>query len=269
MTAVGDVQRAPAVQLAPARSRPRWLIAVATVLGVAITASLGRWQLDRAAQKEVMQAKLESRAELPVLGLRDLALSESDAQQQHYRRVRLQGRWLAGRTVFLDNRQMDGRVGFYVVTPLLLSTGDAVLVQRGWVPRDAADRTRLPAVPAQEGMVTVEGRVAPPPARTYALGAIDEGVIRQNLNVSSFAVESGVSLRPLSVQQTGMQTAADTLRRTWPAPALDVHKHYGYAAQWFGLALLIGGLFLWFQVRSPRRPVQETTGAPGPEQPAP
>jgi surfeit locus 1 family protein len=56
----------------------------------------------------------------------------------------VQGRWLPVAPVFLDNRQMDGRPGFFVLSPLQLDRGDVVLVQRGWVPRDMQDRSRLP-----------------------------------------------------------------------------------------------------------------------------
>ena len=37
------------------------------------------------------------------------------------------------------------------------------------------------------------------------------------------------------------------------APAADVHKHYGYAFQWFALCALIVGLYVWFQLIRPRR----------------
>jgi surfeit locus 1 family protein len=47
--------------------------------------------------------------------------------------------------------------------------------------------------------------------------------------------------------------AADGLHRHWPPPAVDVHKHYGYAFQWFALAALILGLYVWFQVLAPYR----------------
>jgi surfeit locus 1 family protein len=36
-------------------------------------------------------------------------------------------------------------------------------------------------------------------------------------------------------------------------PASDVHKHYGYAAQWFGLSALVITLYAWFQLIRPRR----------------
>lgn len=239
---------------AAARRRSAWVVLAAAIVGAAVTARLGIWQLSRAAEKERAQAALESRAVAAPISPAELATSPSDAISQHYRRVRLQGRWVGGRTVFLDNRPMAGRTGFYVVTPLLLGDGgDAVLVQRGWVPRDSNDRTQVPAVPSPEGIVVVEGRIAPPPARLYELGAEGQGPIRQNLDPQTFARESGLRLRPMSVQQTDAAGApSDGLLRQWPAAALDVHKNYGYAFQWFALAALITGLYVWFQLVRPR-----------------
>jgi len=53
-------------------------------------------------------------------------------------------------------------------------------------------------------------------------------------------------------QADGAAADADGLLRHWPAPAFDVHKHYGYAFQWFALAALITGLYVWFQLVRPR-----------------
>lgn len=230
----------------------RLVVLLAAVAGIALTARLGLWQLSRAAEKESMQASLQARGSEPPLASTALARSPDEAASQHHRRITLQGRWIGGRTLFLDNRPMDGRAGFVVVTPLALEDGDAVLVQRGWTPRDAADRTRVPEVASPEGVVRVEGRVAPPPSRLYELGGEGQGAIRQNLDLDAFARETGLRLRPLTVQQTDADAVADGLLRHWPAPAFDVHKHYGYAFQWFALATLITGLYVWFQLVRPR-----------------
>jgi surfeit locus 1 family protein len=230
------------------------VVLVAALAGVVLTANLGAWQLRRAAQKIALQTLLEKRAALPELLTAELATSPEQAEAQHYRQVRLRGRWLASRNVFLDNRQMDGRVGFYLVTPLLLDgRDDAVLVQRGWVPRDLQDRVRLPTVATPAGPVEVVGRIAPPPARLFEFAATASGSIRQNLDVREFAVEAGVQLAPLSVQQTATAaTAGDGLRRDWPPPAVNVQMHYGYAFQWFVLSALMAGLYVWFQLVRPR-----------------
>ena len=128
---------------------------------------------------------------------------------------------------------------------------EAVLVQRGWVPRDLRDRTLLPAVPTPPGQVEVAGRIAPPPARLYEFADAASGAIRQNLDLGAFRAESGLPLAPLSVQQTD-SPPCDGLLREWPRPAVDVQKHYGYAFQWFALCALMAGLYVWFQLVRPR-----------------
>jgi surfeit locus 1 family protein len=229
------------------------LILLATLLGVGVTASLGRWQLSRAAQKTAMQQAMDERAMLSALPQSAWPTDVQAAQAQHYRPTRAEGTWLAARTVFLDNRQMDGRVGFYVVTPLLVAPGQAVLVQRGWVPRDALDRTRLPTVATPESPLAISATIAPLPTKLLALGGPDAGVIRQNLDADAYAREIGVRLLPFSLLQQGVSVPDDGLLRHWSRPAVNVQTHYGYAAQWFGMAALLVGLYVWFQLIKPRR----------------
>lgn len=230
-----------------------WIVALATVVGMAATAALGTWQLGRAAQKEALQAALDERSQLPALEVAQLAQTHEQAFSQHYRNAKLVGTWLVQRTVYLDNRQMNGHPGFFVVTPLLLGSGDAVLVQRGWLPRDMRDRTLLPPVPTLPGQVVVEGRIAPPPAKLYAFAGEESGPIRQNLEPEVFAREIGVPLRPVSLMQVVPPSPDDGLLRQWSRPAVDVHKHYGYAFQWFALCALMAGLYVWFRILRPRR----------------
>jgi surfeit locus 1 family protein len=240
-----------------ARAR-RLVVALAAVAFALLTARLGWWQLDRAAQKEALQQALEYSVALPPLPAQALARTPAPAAEQLHRRVMVRGQWLPERTVFLDNRQMDGRPGFFVLTPLRLDDGSAVLVQRGWVPRDAQERTRLPPIATPAQPVTLTARVEGPPARLYEFTPQggEAGPIRQNLSLEAFADETQLPLRPLTLLQLdddAAAPAADGLRRHWPLPAVDVHKHYGYAVQWFSLAALITGLYVWFQLIRPRR----------------
>ncbi len=234
-------------------ARIRFVLITCAALAVALlTARLGVWQLSRAAEKNALQAAIEQRARLPVLDA--LPSAAEPASSSHHRRVQLRGRWSPAHTVYLDNRQMNGRPGFFVVTPLVLADGRAVLVQRGWLPRDADERTRIDDAPAPEGEVRIDGRIAPPPARLFEFEGADTGRIRQNIDLDAFARETGLRLAPLlSVLQTG---SADTLQRDWPAPATGVAKHHGYAAQWFGLSALVVILYVWFQLIQPRRATQ-------------
>jgi surfeit locus 1 family protein len=242
--------------LASMSARARFALVTLAALAMALlTARLGLWQLDRAAEKTAMQEAIEQRQQQSALhGAAVLPSEASQAAALHHRRIELSGRWADMHTVYLDNRQMDGRPGFFVVTPLLLDDGRALLVQRGWIARDSTERTRieLPAAPA--GRVTVAGRIAPAPARLYEFGGDAAGRIRQNLDIDAFARETGLRLVPLSLLQTPPVSPADGLRREWPVPASGVSKHHGYAFQWFGLSVLVVVLYVWFQFIQPRRP---------------
>jgi len=231
-----------------------FIVLLAAVVGALGTARLGLWQLDRAAQKTALHEALLARGALPTLDAAQLARSPERVAEQQHRRVVLEGRWLASYSVYLDNRQMNGRPGFFVVTPLQIAPDDAVLVQRGWVPRDSRERERLMAVDTPAGLVRVEGRIAPGLARQYEFEGAAVGAIRQNLDVAGYARETGLALRPLAVVQLKDSAAlADGLQRQWTPAVLDVSKHHGYAAQWFALSALITGLYVWFQLIRRRR----------------
>jgi len=234
-------------------SRRRFLVVLlAAIVAVGLTFRLGIWQLDRAAQKRAMQAAIDLSARLSPL--RNADLDAGSAEAQLHRGVKLRGHWLADRTVFLDNRPMHERVGFYVVTPLQLDgRREAILVQRGWVPRNPQDRAELPAVPSANGEIELTGRLEIAPTRLFEFSPSVGGLIRQNLASAAFAKETGLALLPLTVFQTAPVDADDALPRDWPAPDLGLQTHYGYAFQWFALSALFLGLYVWFQIIQPRK----------------
>ncbi len=236
----------------PARPRSLgarfWLVALAALIGAGVTLRLGFWQLSRAEQKQAVQANIEQRFTLPPLGPAELAAAATRADPELlYRRVLLQGHWLADHTVFLDNRQVAGKPGFYVLTPLqLLPSGLTVVIQRGWVQRNFIDRNALPRLDTPKGDVWVQGRIAPAPAKLYEFGNAQEGKIRQNLDLARFQAELGLPLAAFTVMQSDPQ--GDGLVRDWPAIDFGVDKNLGYAFQWFAFSALITCLYIWFQV---------------------
>jgi len=238
---------------ASAHSGRFWVVTVAALLTVALTFSLGQWQLRRAAQKQALQASLDQKKELPPLSHAALLASQENINTALVdRRIELSGRWLNQQTVYLDNRPMNAKPGFWVMTPLLLTgTDKVVLVQRGWIPRNFGDRTALAQIETPNKTVTLLGRMAPAPAKLYAFKGADTGSIRQNLDIPTFAAETGLPLIPALVIQ--IDPASEGLLRDWAAPNTGVDKHYGYAFQWFGLCALVLGLYVWFQLIAPYR----------------
>jgi surfeit locus 1 family protein len=233
------------------RSARWWLLTLATWAMIALTFSLGRWQLNRAAYKTDLAASIEARGREPALDAAAL-LARPDLSDQLHRSVTVRGQWLADKTVYLDNRPMGGRVGFWVLAPLQIEgSAQAVLVQRGWIARDFLDRQRLAAVQTPSGTVEVLGRLALWPGKLYAFETDERGLIRQNLDIGAYRQETGLPLIDALVVQTG--EGSEGLQRNWDAPNLGVDKHHGYAFQWFSLSALLIVLYLWFQWIAPRR----------------
>ena len=238
-------------------------VTLAMLLGVGVTIRLGFWQLSRADEKQARHDAIVAQQSAPVLDI-DALLSSPDLFTQLHRRVQLQGRWLSEHTVYLDNRPMQGRAGFWVVTPLALNERITVLVQRGWIPRNSLDRLQLAPIDTPAGVVTLQGRLAPPPSLLLSLGATPEddsfasrtSNIRQNLNIEQMADQVGVHLSG-TVLQTG--PASEGLMREWPEISSGIDKNLAYAFQWFALAAVQFILYLWFQFITPYRHVRRST----------
>ncbi|MCX8519915.1 MAG: SURF1 family protein [Rhodoferax sp.] len=232
------------------KPRTRWaVVTLATLLGVAVTLSLGRWQLQRAADKQALQAHMQAQSTRQYVDTAALLNSHdtSTLLQQH---ALLRGHWVANQTVYLDTRQMQAKVGFFVLTPLLLEgSQQAIVVQRGWIARNFEERSRLLPIDTPAGLVMVPGRIAPPPSTIYEPGQSAPAAIRQNLALEQYRVQTGLPLLPVILVQTG--APSEGLLRDWPAVNLGVEKHYGYALQWFGIALLLALLYLWYQFFKP------------------
>lgn len=228
----------------------------AAAAAIVLTVSLGQWQLRRADEKLALQAQWDSAQQAPAVAVGGAQLGEVAGRLPL--RVGLRGRFLHEHEVWLDNRQMDGQAGFMLVTPLRLADGAVVLVNRGFAPRDALDRARLPPVDRPQGEVDIEGLAVAQTSRVLQLGqdvpAPGGGpTIWQNLDYEAFERHSGLAVPSWVVQQTG--GGADGLRRHWPHLAAGVDKHRGYAMQWFSLAALVAVLTAFFGARALRRRV--------------
>jgi surfeit locus 1 family protein len=191
--------------------------------------SLGLWQLDRAAQKE------------------RLSQTRHNAQP-----IKLSGQWVAAQTLYVDNRQMNAKQGFFVVTPLMASSADYVLVQRGWIPRNFMERKKLALIETPAGMVTIDAQMMEDPVApaVFAKEASSEHPIVASIDLAELGKVLPDSAYKGMVRQVG--SSSEGLLRNWYEPASGVEKHYGYAFQWFAMCATVLGLYLWFQWIKPR-----------------
>jgi surfeit locus 1 family protein len=201
--------------------RPRgWALALAACACVAFIA-LGNWQARRAEEKRSAAAGLEAK------------------------RLSLRGVFRPELTVLLDNKVRNHRAGYEVITPLRLD-GEHVLVNRGWI---EAGRTReaLPAVRTPPGEVRVEGIKLERLPRVLSMENTASATVRQSLDISEFAAQTGLKLRPFFLEQHS--PADDGLLRDWPRTDAGVEKHQSYSLQWYSFAALAVILLLVLSFR--------------------
>ena len=230
------------------RAALRVLPTLATIAGVVVFVAAGHWQQGRMHEKEALRAQQEAAALAAPLSL-DALHAGTDWTALRYRRVIATGIYDAQRQILIDNKVQGDRVGYHVVTPLTLTDGRTVLVDRGWIAQGAS-RSALPAAPPPEGGVSVTGRVAIPARRYIELGRDEgNGPVRQNLDPVRFSAASGVAVLPIVIEEIAPAGANDGLVRDWPAPDSGIEMHRIYMVQWYAFAALAVALWLYFHLR--------------------
>lgn len=219
---------------------------VATAVFVALTLSLGNWQVQRATYKRTLQARADAAKRDSVLHIGSEKLNKEDLL---YRQVEVKGVFDPAHEILLDNRIYNGIAGYHVLTPLKIEGGNRyVLVNRGWVPV-GNDRRTLPRIPRLAFSVKIRGLALDPNTRYFELsGAQPAGNLWQNLNFERYVSLSGLSLQPLLLQQSN--DTGDGLIRDWPRPDTGIATHVSYAIQWYGLAATL--VILWLALNLKR-----------------
>lgn len=228
--------------------------------------ALGNWQLRRAEERQIVAHQIESgRSAAPITLTAQSDFNGLAAWQS----VHLRGSWLPQASLLLDNRNLDGKPGLWLATPLELDGDTAILVLRGWVPRPIGTYNALPKLDQSTEPVELSGEVlnrvpqlyqiadeGPLPIRTdsqdlvaNSQASIDLSALprRQNISLTELERWTGLNFVPVVLLQTS-KTPDEALLRQWPEPSVDANKNVGYAMQWFSFAAIaIGamGVLLW------------------------
>lgn len=220
-------------------ARSRWLLAALSAMTIAGLLALGIWQLERLEWKRALIARVELRVHAaPVPPPTPAQWPDIDAPGYEYRRLALSGRFLHEQETLVRASTVAGP-GWWVMTPLLLQDGTAVLVNRGYVPpelRDPATRHRS----QPEGQQTVTGLLR--------LSEPGGGILRSNQplferwysrDVAAITTRRGLSnVAPYFVDAEGGSAATDQ-----PQGGLTVlhfrNSHLSYALTWFAMAVLL------------------------------
>lgn len=223
----------------------KWVLATLLVLfGTAVCVRLGIWQMDRLEQRRAFNAQLLSNRALPVLDLNNDRIENLDKME--WRPVRALGVYDFENQLVLRNQIYLGQLGYHLITPLLLSDGQAVLVDRGWIP---ADGNSLPADWRkfdEPGEVTVTGQIRLSQTKP-AFGGVQDALpengkqleVWNNLDVAKMSEQSPYPILPIFIQPNVEPNDAKPPIPYQPEVDLTEGPHFGYAIQWFTFAAIL------------------------------
>src|SRR5262245_60307066 len=100
---------------------------------------LGRWQWGRYELRSDINARIASGPTAEPV--------PSHAGVKEWTRVSVTCEFDPQLEILVRNRTVEGKNGYEILTPLLLSDGTAVLVDRGWVPPHPSGPVHKPDVP--------------------------------------------------------------------------------------------------------------------------
>lgn len=218
--------------------RPAWLLShVLVLLLVFVLFNLGLWQLRRLDERQAANELIEQRAlaaeaqaidELPLTAADPVAAGE----ELEWTRVEASGTYLADDQVLVRSRSLDGRPGFWVLTPLELDRGDVLVVNRGWIPFEVETDGSDITFDTPDGQVAVVGFAQR--SVSGAKPAEGDNTTIAHVDLDWFDDQLAGDVYPLYVQlQEQVPPPPGDLPVVLPEPDLSEGPHLGYAMQWF------------------------------------
>ncbi|HYG08219.1 MAG TPA: SURF1 family protein [Stenotrophomonas sp.] len=234
-----------------------WVLALTVAAAFAL---LGRWQLQRMHDKQVLLQQASQVRQHP--RSLDAALARDETLQWASGSVELQPQ-----QILLDNQMREGRAGVRIYQPARSEGGRWLLVDLGWWPLPP-DR-QLPVLTPIAGRQQVSGLLAPPPSSGLRLGPALSPTTQTSTwlatRIDTPAIGRALGRRDISSQVLRLDPALplgyardlDILPNTLP-PA----RHLAYAVQWFGLALAVLATAVLLEWRRRRERRQARIAAP-------
>ncbi|MCK6264007.1 SURF1 family protein [Vibrio sp. ZSDE26] len=228
-----------------------WLGLLLTVVVFSLLVKLGFWQLSRGEAKQETELMLSHREEQAPLPL-PLAL-------ERHRNEPLTGLnvssyisplpLVSNVTFLLDNQIYNGKVGYLAYQVVTDGAERFFLLERGFV-AGTRQRSLLPDVEWLSKEQNLIGRLYQKSTNPLStdLGLETTTPFRiQNLNIPEISEQLGFELAPYVFQPK---------QESWPYPQpwqplpMLSSKHFGYAVQWFSMALAFGVLCVYVLVRA-------------------
>ena len=221
-----------------------------------ILVSLGVWQLTRYQEKLSLEQVYDARRYLMPLSFSDISAYTDPL----YLPVKVTGQFVPDKYFFLDNQVHKGQAGYDLLMPFITSEGDWLLVNRGWLPLES--REKLPEISTPKGTQVIQGSIYRPLGESFLL---TEDLWRDDWpkriqSLDFLRVDAALG-RPVPAFTLVLSEAQPGTEQVRPILInMKSEKHLAYAFQWFAMALVLTGLYVFRMKRSytaPNKKYQE------------
>ena len=201
---------------------------------------LGLWQIERGQAKKIIIEEFNNNL------TKKPSYLEIDSKK--WDRVFVEGKWDSSKQILIDNVIHRGISGFKVLTPLKIKNSEkTILVDRGWIKRERS-REIIPDIKVPEDTVMVSGILESP-----ELGLVlSEDLVTKTWPKISQTKNPDILLKEYDETMYKLLLMADPLLKNSleyikivPTNMMP-SKHFGYAAQWFSMFLVLCLMFIWY-----------------------
>ena len=200
---------------------------------------LGRWQMDRRAETLAEINRVVSNysaTPVPFAQARD-QFNQLDPAKE-WTQVELKGTYDTAGERIVRNRPLNGQPGYEIVVPFRLTTGETVVVDRGWLPignKNPGSPDSVPSPPPGEVTAVVRLKHGEPELQRGA----PEGQLA-SIDLPTYAAQLGYPLMTGAYGQLASETPpAAEMPVAFPKPSTDEGTHLSYSLQWFAFGVLM------------------------------
>ncbi len=230
---------------------PKWVaLTLACIFVIPAFQALAEWQWRRLDQRHAYNQAIQAQISKAQITFSELVLTGSNplalADEATWRTVELTGTWIAQSQVLVRKQSFESNSGLWVITPLRLTDGNVVMVNRGWTPsaNSAKDSPVVAALPS--GVVEVLGRVRAITPRTKSAPTdLPTGQVDRIIPLEIYSSESTISNAYIEMTASRPESRSAEIREL-PAPQVTEGNHRSYAIQWtfFEFLTVVGWLVL-------------------------
>ena len=204
---------------------------------------LGSWQVSRGIDKTDIVEKHYMNKSLPVINEKEMSVMNKDNLK--YRTVNLYGEF-GQESYLLDNRLYRQEAGYEVFTTFETSENSLFLINRGWISKEDFNYDEY--ILLKEKGISIQGLLSP--FTRFGLNLVDESYedtwpkLVQQIDYEAAKKDLGSNINNSVIQLSAGSSGA--LEPIWKPVDLKPSRHYGYALQWFGLAIVLICSFFYY-----------------------